>query len=152
GLFAFGFAFDQKTPVHVKVDYLDGGDESDDVTPKERQYEVQSVTGLPPHTVSPSPEEQARIDREHALVAEARRKDSDYTWFSEPFDWPAVGPISSPFGSQRELNGVRQTPHYGVDIALGEGTPIHAPANARVALAEEFFLEGGYTMLDHGHG
>ena len=152
GMFAFGFAFDQTKPAHVVAVYTDGGKDEQDVAPEVRHYEVQSVTGLPSETVSPSAEEQARIDREHALVAKARQTDSDYAWFAEKFDWPAKGPISSPFGSQRELNGVKQAPHYGVDIAVGAGTPIHAPTGGRVAVAEEFFLEGGYTMLDHGHG
>lgn len=152
GYFAFGFAYDRKEPARVKIAYSDGDMETREVTPKERHYETQTVNGLPPRTVSPNPEDAARIEREHALVAKAREADSDYTFFSEPFDWPARGPISSHWGSQRILNGVRQAPHYGVDIAAGEGAPIHAPASGRVAVAEQFFLEGGYTMIDHGHG
>lgn len=152
GLFAFGFTYDRKEPARVRVAYSDGDIETRDVTPKVRQYETQSVSGLPPRTVTPNPEDAARIEREHALVAKAREVDSDYTFFAEPFDWPAKGPLSSHWGAQRILNGVRQAPHYGVDIAAGEGSPIFAPANGRVAVAEQFFLEGGYTMIDHGHG
>jgi murein DD-endopeptidase MepM/ murein hydrolase activator NlpD len=44
-------------------------------------------------------------------------------------------------------------PHFGVDIAAPAGTPIAAPAPAHVALVgPDFYLEGGLTILDHGHG
>ncbi len=152
GLFAFGLAFDQKTPSHISVLFSDGSIESHDVAPVVRQYEVQIVNGLPPESVKPTPEEEARIHREHEIVAEARKRDSDATWFGEPFDWPAHGIISGLFGSQRILNGTPSAPHFGVDIAAGEGASIHAPANGTVLVADGFFLEGNFTMLDHGHG
>ena len=152
GTFAFGFAFDRTDPSHVAIGYADGSREELDVLPIVRQYEVQAISGLPPKLVSPSAKDQARIDREHALVAEVRKTDSDSIWFSDPFDWPATGIISSAFGSSRSLNGVKQVPHFGVDIAAGAGAPILAPASGRVLIAEEFLLEGNFTMLDHGHG
>jgi len=152
GIFAFGLAYDQTKPSRLTLAYGDGTEADLDVTPAVRQYEVQNVTGLPPNLVSPSPEDQQRIQREHALVAEARKADTGETWFAEPFEWPANGVITSLFGSQRSLNGVRSAPHFGVDIAAAEGAPVRAPANAKVLIAQEFLLEGNYTMLDHGHG
>jgi murein DD-endopeptidase MepM/ murein hydrolase activator NlpD len=108
---------------------------------------------LPEKTVSPSPQEVARIKRENALVAEARKRDTAGLAFTEPFDWPVPGIISSLFGSQRELNGERSAPHFGVDIAAPANTPIHVPSDGTVVLAEpDFFLTGGTTILDHGHG
>ena len=152
GLFAFGFAYDQKMPVRVAATYPGGMTEVRDIMPVARQYEVQNVTGLPQEMVTPTPEEEARIQREHARLAQVRATDSDETWFSEPFDWPAPGIISGLFGSQRILNGKPSAPHFGVDIAAAEGVPVRAPAGARVLMAEEFYLEGNFTLLDHGHG
>jgi hypothetical protein len=152
GVFAFGFAYDQTKPAHIEIHHPDGAIETHDAAPVARQYEIQRITGLPQKFVAPPPEDEARIHREHARLAQARTKDSDAVWFAEAFDWPADGIISGVFGSQRILNGVPSAPHFGVDIAGGEGAPIRAPANATVLMAEEFFLEGGFTLLDHGHG
>jgi murein DD-endopeptidase MepM/ murein hydrolase activator NlpD len=152
GLFAFGLLFDQKAPSTVTARFQDGTTESHEIVPVARQYEVQSITGLPQKYVSPPEEIQARIKREHALLAEARSHDTDADWYADPFDWPARGIVSGLFGSQRILNGTPSSPHFGVDIAAGEGGEIHSPGNAVVALAEQFYLEGGYTLLDHGRG
>ncbi|HEX3808456.1 MAG TPA: M23 family metallopeptidase [Rhizomicrobium sp.] len=152
GIFAFGLEYDQKPPAKIAARYADGTAEEQGVLPVPRQYEVQAINGLPHKFVQPSPEELARIKSEHARVGVARTTDSGATWFTEPFDWPAKGIISGLFGSQRILNGIPSAPHMGVDIAGGEGAPIHAPANATVLIADQFYLEGGYTLLDHGHG
>jgi murein DD-endopeptidase MepM/ murein hydrolase activator NlpD len=152
GVFAFGLETDQTKPTPVAAIFTNGERRLAHVTPVARQYDEQSITGLPQRTVAPSKEDQARIEREHALVAEARKTDSTETWFNEPFDWPAKGRMSGVFGSRRILNGVPGRRHYGVDIAAGEGAPIRAPAAGRVLIAQNFFLEGGFTLLDHGHG
>ncbi|HTQ15673.1 MAG TPA: peptidoglycan DD-metalloendopeptidase family protein [Rhizomicrobium sp.] len=153
GHFAFGFEYDQTRPSTVSATYPDGSRQSLPVTPIARQYQIQRINGLPPQEAHPTaPDIVERIGREHALVYAVRRTDSALTFFAEPFDWPAKGIISGVFGSQRVLDGVPSAPHFGVDIAGGEGAPIHAPASGTVLLAEQFFLEGGYTLLDHGHG
>jgi murein DD-endopeptidase MepM/ murein hydrolase activator NlpD len=153
GQFAFGLEYDQTKPSKLVAVYPDGTSQTLDVIPDLRQYEVQKINGLPEQQAHPSaPDIVARIQHEHALVGEARKTDSDLTFFAEPLDWPAKGIISGVFGSQRILNGVPAAPHFGVDIAGGEGAPIHAPAGGTVLLAEQFFLEGGYTLIDHGHG
>ncbi len=152
GLFAFGLQYDQTKASTVTAHFEDGTSDSRDVTPVLRKYEVQAINGLPQNYVSPPEEIEKRIKREHALLAEARSHDTDADWFAEPFDWPAKGIISGWFGSQRILNGTPSAPHFGVDVAAGEGGEIHAPVNAVVALAEQFYLEGGYTLLDHGRG
>jgi murein DD-endopeptidase MepM/ murein hydrolase activator NlpD len=153
GYFGFGLEFDQTTASTLIARFADGTTESRDVAPVVRKYDVQTINGLPPQQAHPTdPAITARIQHEHALVGAARTADTDLSAFSEPFDWPAHGIISGVFGSQRILNGTPSAPHFGVDIAAGEGGEIRAPAGAVVALVGQFFLEGGYTMLDHGHG
>lgn len=152
GLFAFGIEYDRTAPIVVLIRYPDGTRETQSVVPVVRHYEVQSITGLPEDYVSPPPDIVERIKREHAAVAEARNRDTGGTGFAQGFDWPAAGIVSGVFGSQRILNGEPKAPHFGVDIAAPAGTLIHAPADGVVAMSDDFFLEGGFTLLDHGHG
>jgi murein DD-endopeptidase MepM/ murein hydrolase activator NlpD len=152
GIFAFGLEYDRAIPVGVLAKFADGSSEAGSVTALARQYEVQAIDGLPEELVTPSEEDEKRIKRERALAWEARVRETDGTGFAEPFDWPVPGIISSLYGSQRVMNGKPRSPHLGVDIAAPEGTPIHAPADGIVSLTDDFLLEGGVTLLDHGHG
>jgi murein DD-endopeptidase MepM/ murein hydrolase activator NlpD len=152
GLFCFGFAYDRTDTAVVRADFADGTSETQNATPIARRYEVQTVNGLPQNMVTPPAEDLARIKAEHARLGAARKVDTPQIWFSQPFEWPFPGILSGVYGSQRIDNGVAMAPHLGVDIAAPSGTPIHAPAGARVAIAEPYFLEGNFTMLDHGHG
>ena len=114
------------------------------------------MEGVPRETVTPSKEHLARIARERKLVRAAKgriiKRPDILLSVIEGFQWPVVGPISGVYGSQRYYNGVPGSPHYGVDIALPTGTPVHAPASGIVTLAEEdLFYSGGTIILDHGY-
>jgi murein DD-endopeptidase MepM/ murein hydrolase activator NlpD len=151
GLFCFGLAYDAVQPLTVVATFA-AARETASVTPRARQYDIQRIDGLPGRFVEPPPEVAERMAREHAAIAAVREKASDGVGFAEPLDWPAAGRLSGVYGSQRILNGVPKAPHLGVDIAAPEGTPIHAPADGVVAIADDYYLEGGFTLLDHGHG
>jgi len=152
GLYAFGIEYDRTTPIVLLIRHANGTRETQSVMPVVRHYEVQSIAGLPEDYVSPPLDIAERIKREHEAVAQARNRDTGGTGFAQGFDWPAAGIVSGVFGSQRILNGKPRAPHFGVDIAAPAGTPIHAPADGVVAMSDDFFLEGGFTLLDHGHG
>ncbi len=153
GCFAFGLNYDQTKPSEVVAKFDDGKSETRDVVPVVRKYDVQRVDGLPENTVDIPQDAEERIKRENALVYEARKKDTVSTNFVQAFDWPIKGIVSGTFGNQRIDNGTTMAPHFGVDIAAAKGTPIHAPADGTVSLAEtDFYLTGGTTLLDHGHG
>ncbi len=152
GRFCFGFGRDAAKPVLVRVRYDGRFEEAQQVTPKKRSFRFQRINGLPEKYVSPPKDVLDRIARDTAIVREARSHDSDEMWFSEKFDWPTKGPITSIYGSQRILNGEPREPHYGVDIAGPHGEPIIAPSPGIVTLAEELYLSGNTMLLDHGHG
>ena len=120
-----------------------------------REYAVQRVQGVPQKTVTPPPEQLARIRQERALVNAAKAKqllrpDLLHSALAG-FQWPTVGPISGVYGSQRYYNGAPGNPHYGVDVAVPVGTLVLAPAAGIVTLAEpDLFYSGGTVILDHG--
>jgi hypothetical protein len=153
GRFVFGFGRDAPTTATLEVHYSDGTVTHMPLQIATRQYEIQKVEGLPQNLVTPSPEEEARIAREQAEVTQARTLDLDEPLFESKFIWPALGPISGVYGSQRILNGTPRAPHYGVDVAAPEGSPVVSPADGLVTFAEpDLLLTGGTLIIDHGHG
>ena len=122
-----------------------------------RDYRVQRVEGVPQQTVTPSDEhlERIRVEREKVRAAKSRRlpSTSGLLAVQQGFVWPVTGRISGVYGSRRIYNGTPGTPHYGVDVARPEGTPVLAPAAGEVTLAEpDLFYSGGTVILDHGYG
>lgn len=152
GVFCFGLSYDGVRPVQVSALFADGSTELSAITPIQRQYNIQAIDGLPENYVEPPPDIAERMARERALIVEARKRDTDGTDFSTPIEWPCAGRLSGIYGSQRILNGKPMAPHLAVDVAAPEGTPIHAAADGIVSITDEYYLEGNFTLLDHGHG
>jgi murein DD-endopeptidase MepM/ murein hydrolase activator NlpD len=100
-----------------------------------------------------SPETWERIRQEQVAVDAARAQLLPITAFRQTFRWPAIGPVSGVFGSQRVYNGEPGRPHYGVDVAVPTGTRVYAPADGIVTLArKDMYYSGGTIILDHGFG
>ncbi len=154
GLFVIGF--DRDAPSSVVLEARSGGRSERRTLPVARgRFPSTRIDGLPSSTVEPSdPALLERIQREVAIKTEgfASRRDADD--FRSGFDWPlATFRVSSEWGSQRVLNGTPARPHYGIDLAAPQGTPIRAPADGVVTLAQpEMHFEGGLTVVDHGQG
>jgi len=66
--------------------------------------------------------------------------------------WPVDGPITSGFGGRSSPGGIGTTYHEGIDIGVGEGTPIRAAASGTVIIAAYTGGYGNYTCIDHGSG
>ncbi len=153
GLFLIGFGRDAPAGALLKIRALGGAEEVRRLAVAQRTYEVQRIDGLPPNTVEPSRAELDRIAAEQKRINAARARDTDESFFADGFVWPAVGPISGVYGSQRILNGEPRRPHFGVDVAAPVGAPIRAPAGGIASLADpDLFFTGGTVMLDHGYG
>lgn len=153
GEFVFGFDRDGPDKAMLRVEPKDADTLEIEVPVLPRKWDIQNIDGLPPDKVTPPPEALEQIKREAVQKKDARKRDTEGSWFAEKFIWPTEGRISGVFGSQRILNGEPRAPHYGLDIAASEGTPIKAPAGGIVRLAVTgFFYEGGLVFLDHGHG
>lgn len=153
GTFIAGFGRDAAASAELVVS--GSGSCSQTLEIASRQYNIQRVEGVPQETVTPPPERLERIRRERELVRKAKgqtlvRPDLLQGALAG-FQWPAVGPISGVYGSQRVYNGEPRSPHYGVDVAMPTGTPVFAPAAGVITLAEpDLFYSGGTIILDHG--
>jgi murein DD-endopeptidase MepM/ murein hydrolase activator NlpD len=155
GRFLIGIGRDAPETLALTVTADEQCEQSVAIAP--REYRIQRVNGVPQRTVTPPEEDLERIRRERKRVAAAKAK--RYLrpdWFSAVaggMSWPAVGPISGVYGSQRVYNGTPGNPHYGVDVAVPTGTPVIAPAPGIVTLAEpDLYYSGGTVILDHGYG
>ena len=153
GRFLLGFGRDHEKPVAIKVKYRDGREEVISKAIAPRKFNIQRLAIKNKQQVNPTkPEILARIKRDNAGVKKARELNDAREDFAQGFIWPAIGPISGVYGSQRILNGTPKWPHYGVDIALPTGTPVVAPADAIVTFADDdLFYSGGTLIMDHGH-
>ena len=121
------------------------------VTVRVKNYPEQRLTIKDKRKVEPNPENLARIERERETTEAVKRR------FSPPapatdFALPASGPLSSRFGLRRIFNGLPRNPHAGLDVAVGTGAPIKAPADGVVANTGDYFFNGNTVFIDHGQG
>ncbi len=153
GVFVIGFDRDAGAQARLEITYANGAQEIRVLTIIPRSYAIQRIEGLAEERVTPPTEVLERIRQETALVARVREHDGEQPYFLSGFRWPVVGRVSGVYGSQRILNGQPRQPHNGVDITAPAGTPVLAPADGVVALANpDMYFGGGTLIVDHGHG
>ncbi|NNC38572.1 MAG: M23 family metallopeptidase [Acidimicrobiales bacterium] len=154
GNFVFGLDRDAPQKTIVKVFDETGQEYVETLDIALREYDIQRIDGLPPSQVSTFTEEQLK----HIKASSARKKvglssRSKEMGFRDGFTMAVSGIKSSDFGNQRILNGEPKRPHYGIDIAAPEGTPIYAPADGVISLADDdLYFEGAMVLIDHGQG
>jgi murein DD-endopeptidase MepM/ murein hydrolase activator NlpD len=153
GRFVFGFGRDARPRAELMVRHPDGREDRRALEVAARTYRVQRIDGLPPREVTPSEDDLARIRADAELIEAAQARNSGGVGFTQEVAWPALGPISGIYGSQRILNGEPRAPHRGLDVAAPAGTPVAAMASGIVSLARpDLYFTGGTVMIDHGHG
>ena len=153
GRFLIGFGRDASGPHQLTAVTPDGQTFERVVTPEPREFDIQRIDGLPSEQVTPRPEVLKRIRDEAAQARRARQNREPRTDWDGGFIWPASGPITGVYGSQRILNDQPRAPHWGLDIAAPTGTPAVAPAGGVITLTHpDMYFSGGTIFLDHGHG
>jgi hypothetical protein len=152
GRFVIGFGRDAPTEARLVLHRPDGTIEERRLAIARRDYDIQRIDGLPQETVTPDPQLLQRIKSEAERISALRAVPGSDPDFALPLIWPALGPISGVYGSQRILNGEPRAPHMGVDVAAPPGTPVAAAAGGVVRLADDFFLTGNTILIDHGYG
>ena len=153
GHFLLAFGRDETNSIRLEIALPDGDRWVREVTPGNREFDIQRIDGLPDHQVTPPQEVLKRIREEAALTRQARERRDPRTDWVDGFIWPTIGRITGVYGSQRILNGNPRAPHWGIDVAAPTGTPVKAPAAGIVTLTHpDMYFSGGTILLDHGHG
>jgi murein DD-endopeptidase MepM/ murein hydrolase activator NlpD len=153
GFFAFGISKDRKNNISIKV-VKDGIAKNIIKKVYKKKYKIQRIDGLPKKQVTPPKEVYERIKADNRIISKARKVDTALIFFNGNFIFPLKDSIiTGVYGSQRILNGIPKSPHYGLDFAAKEGTKIKAMLDGVVTLAEkDLYYTGGTVIFDHGHG
>ena len=153
GFFAFGISKNRNNDIIIEVI---NNNVSKKIIKKifKKKYKIQRIDNLPKNQVTPPKEFYERIKSDNKLIGEARSVNSDLTFFKDKFKVPIKNSIiTGVYGSQRILNGIPKSPHYGLDFAAKEGTEIKAMLDGVVTLSEKnLYYTGGTVIFDHGHG
>ncbi len=116
-----------------------------------KAFDTRRLT-VDPNFVNPPEEFGGRIQRESQTVGRIFRRESPEKLWSGPFRRPVPGEATSSFGRRSVMNGQPRSPHTGTDFRSGEGTPVEAPNQGRVVLAQDLYFSGNCVILDHGWG
>ncbi len=153
GRFVLGFPRDYEGPAQLRIRHADGTVEAFSYDIAHREFNIQRIDGLAPKMVTPDPDVISRIKDDSRQAREARTERFTENFLETGFIWPALGPITGVYGSQRILNGEARSPHWGIDIAAPTGTPVVAPADGIVTLAHpDMYFSGATLFIDHGLG
>jgi len=154
GRFVFGLGRDAKPELLVKLVHKGDLQEVLSFSVRQREYDIQRINGVASKFVNPPPEVSERIRSDNRKVKNARKTfRADAYEYLDKLIWPAKGPITGVYGSQRVFNGVPKRPHYGLDIAGPVGQEVVAPLAGQVTLAEDdLYYSGGTVIVDHGRG
>lgn len=153
GNFVFGFGRDYREDSYLEVKISKKKWLKKSFKIKKQNYNTQYINGLQKKMVSPPKSFYDRIKKENKSIELIRNLNTEVNFIFQEFMLPTKGIVSGVFGSQRILNGKPRRPHYGIDIAAPKGTPVIAPIDSIVRMAEkDLYFTGGTIILDHGHG
>jgi len=68
------------------------------------------------------------------------------------FIWPAIGPVTSPFGWRTSPFGGGRQFHSGIDIGAPMGAPVRAAMAGRVSSAGWDNVMGNFVVINHHSG
>ncbi len=135
-----------------EVRYGDNSEKTVSFTVVPRDYPEQRITLADRAMVTPDEAQLQRIRREQRQMREAYATYSENLTAELEFQLPLSGPVSSVFGLRRYFNDQPRSPHSGIDLAAPRGSPVIAPAAARVIQTGDFYFNGKTVLLDHGEG
>ena len=119
---------------------------------KKKKYPEQHIVLKDTGKVDLNPEDEARAVREIATIKQLKHHWSDTQDTDLNFILPAEGKISGNFGLRRFFNGQARSPHAGMDVVVGRGTPVMSSAQGTVLEVDDYFFNGKTIFVDHGNG
>jgi murein DD-endopeptidase MepM/ murein hydrolase activator NlpD len=146
----------ESVPVTLSTFYADGREEASEhsvpITPG--TYRHRRLTVAPELGSPPTPEQQARREREAALAAEvsAKAHRTRRMWSGHVRLPKTVERVTSGFGDGRIFNGQVSSQHTGLDLDGVTGDTVFAPARGVVELTGQFELAGNNVYINHGGG
>lgn len=155
GIAFIGFDRDELVWDELRITYPDGTTETQPIEIMPHDYAISHIDGLPAYQVSDFTKAQLRrIELSTLRKQQGYSSRADLEGFMDGFVYPVqTYQKTSPYGAQRVLNGTPKRPHYGVDLAAVQGTPVLAPADGLIVLADmDLYFEGAMVMIDHGQG
>ena len=152
-----GFDLESKPgPLPWRVGAVDGSggalSASGTIRVKARKFPLQRLT-LPKALVELDAPTLARVEEESSRLKSLYATITPERLWRGRFTRPVTGTEDGTgFGARRIINGLRRSPHAGVDYSADAGTPVVAANGGRVALVGEIFFPGRLVVLDHGLG
>ena len=148
-----GISLDQDPaePLVVTIERGDGTTDTIDVQVDDADYRVQRLN-VDHKYVDPGQEALDRIFAERDIIDAALTNWREAELDDLTLKTPTPGSRSSSFGSRRIFNDQPRSPHKGMDIAAGSGTPISAPLAGVVTATGDYYFNGNTVILDHGQG
>jgi murein DD-endopeptidase MepM/ murein hydrolase activator NlpD len=150
GIFVFGFHRDEENPIKLVIINNENEQFKTSIKPIKRVYKIQRIDGLKKSMVTPPEDTISRIKSDRKKVNRARKVKLEMGDFIQGFDWPLKGLITGVYGSQRILNDIPKSPHFGIDISVPIGTSVKAPASGIITLTEDLYYSGYTVILNHG--
>ena len=117
-----------------------------------KHYPEQHITLEDTSKVELSAADEARADRELAVIQELKRHWRAAQNTDLAFILPAKGRLTGRFGLRRFFNEEPRSPHAGLDVAVARGTPVKASAQGQVLAVDDYFFNGRTIFVDHGNG
>jgi murein DD-endopeptidase MepM/ murein hydrolase activator NlpD len=115
-----------------------------------KQFPVRRLQ-VPADFVTPPPGAMAQIADDNRKTAAIWARMTPRRWRGA-FLLPVDGQPTSNFGTRSYFNGVRRSPHAGVDFLSAAGTPIRAGNYGVVVMAQPLYFTGNTIIIDYGDG